>query len=236
MPAAPRVAALLTLAALAGCGQLPGRAQREAHVSKAQAADIQVALGRSMEAQGDVDKALIAYADAARLDPRRGEASRRRAVLLDKNGRFAEAAPLYEAALKASPGDAEVFADKGYSLMLQGKDADAERCLRQAIAAAPKLARAHNNLGLLMGRTGREGEALAEFADAGVGEVDARANLAFALGQSRRFEQARKQVAVARALGPSKEHAEGLAAVDDLIGRAQSAGDGIQQSGLPPLP
>ena len=221
--------AFIIIAPLAGCGLLPGR---EGRVSKAQSADIQLALGRSLEAQGDVERALAAYADAARLDPRRGEPAHRRAVLLDKNGRFAEAGPLYEAALKASPGDAEVFADKGYSLMLQGKDAEAERCLRQAIAAEPKRARAHNNLGLLLGRGGREAEALAEFADAGVAEVDARANLAFALGQSRRFERASKQVEVARSLGTS----EGLAAVDDLLARARASGDGVQQAGLPPLP
>lgn len=217
--------------AIVGCGQVPRVASRRGDgdakaLAPAQAADIQVALGRSLEAQGDFEKAMAAYREAARRDPKRADAPLRLAILLDRAGRFAESAPCYAAALKASPGDPEIFCDRGYSLGLQGRNAEAEAALRQALAKKPDLARAHNNLGLLLGRTNRPDEALDEFRRAGCREADARLNLAFALSLDHKWDEAKKHVAIARGLDPKRpEVGEGAAEIDALIAKAEGAGE-----------
>jgi Tfp pilus assembly protein PilF len=186
-------------------------------------AEIQIALGRSLESQGDFAKAEAIYREAIKRDPKRAEASIRMAVLLDRTGRFAEAAPFYAAALKAEPGNAEIYCDRGYSLALQGKNSEAETTLRQAIVKAPKLARAHNNLGLLLGRKGQSEEALAEFRKAGCPEVDAHLNLAFALCESQRWTDAKDQVQIAKSLGEGEPAVvEGTTEIETMIARAEA--------------
>ncbi len=214
-----RTIVLLALATLTGCGQF-GRRGVE-NVSPSGAADVHYGLGRSLEADGDLDRAMQAYRESIRRDARRADAPLRLAILLDRQGRFAESALLYEAALKASPGNAEVFCDRGYSLCLQGKDAEAEVALRQAIAKRPDLARAHNNLGLVLARAGRVDDALNEFRKAGCPEAEARLNLAFGLGEAHRLDDAQRQVAIARSLGRGASD-PGIAAMDALLVKAES--------------
>lgn len=225
-----RLACLLPVLclAIAGCGQLPrigsGPDGGVRKIANGEAAEIQVALGRSLESEGDFDKAMAAYREAARRDPKRADAELRMAVLLDRLGRFSEASPHFEAALKASPGDAEIFCDRGYSFCLQGKNVEAEAALRQAIVRKPDLARAHNNLGLLLGRANRPDEALAEFRKAGCPEPDAHLNLAFALGQDRKWGEAKRHLQMAKTLGahtPAVD--EGAAELERLIARTEIA-------------
>ena len=117
---------------------------------------------------GDLDTAMAAYHEALKNDPHRADANQRLAVVHDRMGQFKESAGYYAKALAAAPGDAEIFCDKGYSLYLQRRWAEADVCLRQAIALKPRLARAHNNLGLLLAKDGKVDEALAEFRAAGL--------------------------------------------------------------------
>ena len=239
---------------LAGCRQLPrgaGSAHREPRdpaprkLTDAKAADVQLDVGRALEARGDFEGAIASYRQAARRDPKRADAPLRLAVALDKLGRFPEAAVSYEAALKASPGNADVFCDRGYSFYLQDRFAEAEIQLRQALALRPDLARAHNNLGLLLGRTGRDDDALAEFRAAGLRDPDAQLNLSLALTLDRRFADARRHLAIAQKAGPANraEIAE-LAATIDRSSNATAGAPapaalsdpGLVRAGLPPLP
>jgi Flp pilus assembly protein TadD len=221
---------LVLCATLIGCGHTSrfrsrrdrAEADRRHGLEAGQTAEIQLAMGRSFEAEGDYDKAMAAYREAAQTDPKRHEPQIRIAILLDRLGRFAEAVPYYNAALKASPGNAEVYADRGYSLCLQGRDSEGEVSLRQAIAIEPRLARAHNNLGALLARAGRTADALAEFRKAGCPETDAQLNLAFALGQGGRWDEARKHLEIARRAAPSaKAVGEDAAHLEALIARAE---------------
>ena len=138
---------------------------------------MQVAMGRTAELGGDLDTAMAAYNEALKNDPHRADANQRLAVVHDRLGRFQESAGYYAKALAAAPGDAEIFCDKGYSLYLQRRWAEADMCLRQAIALKPKLARAHNNLGLLLARDDKVDEALAEFRAAGCRPAEAHQNV-----------------------------------------------------------
>src|SRR6056297_2045894 len=150
--------ALAMLAAIlpAGCGQvvkrLPatGRPPSLSEMSRSEVADVQVALGRSLEGRGEFEASATAYEAALERDADRADALLRLAVLEDRQGRFDESADLYRRALEASPGDPEVFADRGYSLYLQRRWGEAEMNLRQAIALRPDDARAHNNLALVL--------------------------------------------------------------------------------------
>ena len=211
-----------------GCSQLPHSASRktgeEAHVlAPGGQAEIQTALGRSFESQGEFSKAEAVYQEAIKRDPKHADASIRLAILLDRMGRFAEATPHYEAAIKAEPGNADVYCDRGYSLCLQGRDAEAEIALRQAIVKSPTLARAHNNLGLLLGRKARTDEALAEFRKAGCPEVDAHLNLAFALSESKRWAEAKIQLQLVKTLGKgTPEILEGTTEIETMIARAEA--------------
>ena len=136
-------------------------------IGRRQNANVQVAMGRTSEQGGNLETAIAAYTEALKNDPHRADANQRLAVVHDRLGRFQESAGYYAKALAEAPGDAEIFCDKGYSLYLQRRWAEAEICLRQSIALKPKLARAHSNLGLLLVRDEKVDEALAEFRAAG---------------------------------------------------------------------
>ncbi len=219
-----------TFAPAAGCHQLPqgppsilspSRPDRaSAKLTSAQTSDVQVAMGRSMENQNDPDGAIAAYQAALRMDPKRVDAVARLAVLSDRKGDFKASGPLYDRALKVAPDDPELLCDRGYSLYLQGKLKEAEPFLRRSIALKADLLRAHNNLGLVLGRTGRPDEAVAEFSKAGASEADARLNLAFALAIEHRWDLARTQYALALAAEPASGRARaGLRELDLIAAR-----------------
>ena len=172
-------------------------------VGRRQNANVQVAMGRTAEQGGDLDTAMAAYTEAVKNDPHRADANQRLAVVHDRLGRFQESASYYAKALAEAPGDAEIFCDKGYSLYLQRRWAEAEICLRQSIALKPKLARAHSNLGFLLVKDEKVDEALAEFRAAGCRPAEAHQNVAFVLSTEKRFDEARRQYELALAADPS---------------------------------
>lgn len=188
-------------------------------VSDRQAADVQVALGRTYEKHGRPDLAVAAYTDAVKRDPKRTDAYVRLAILNDREGKFKESAELYRKALQTSPGNADIFCDMGYSMYLQRRWAEAEMNLRQALALKPDHARAHNNLGLVLAHTDRAEEALAQFRKAGT-EAEAHLNLAFALTLDQHWDEARAQYELALAANPSLEQAKnGLRELDNLVAK-----------------
>src|SRR5947208_13639688 len=102
----------LTLALAAGCQQFPHRGAPPHEVEAAQpgasqAADVQIALGRTLEKRGEEEQARAAYAEAVKRDPKRTDALVRLAVPFDHQGRFRESEQLYQQALAARPRDAD---------------------------------------------------------------------------------------------------------------------------------
>jgi Tfp pilus assembly protein PilF len=195
-------------------------------LSKAQAADVQVALGHSLEKRNLPDEAAAAYREAIQRDPNRTDAVERLAVLCDMQGNFAESARLHRQALAAQPANADLHCNYGYSLYLQRNWPEAEAALRRAVALAPEHKRALNNLGLVLAHTGKEAEAVAAFRRAGCTEADAQNNLAFALALERRLPDARAHYEQAVAANPNSMAArEGLRQVLQLSGRDDASGD-----------
>jgi Tfp pilus assembly protein PilF len=202
----------LALILLGGCAHAPaltgGLVAGTDCPNDRQAADVQFALGRAMEKQGDATQALTAYQEAMRRDPSRADAALHAAALLDQQGKFVESEECYRKAEAARPGSADVACNRGYSLYVQQRWDEAEASLRQALTRQPDHRRAHNNLGLVLARTGRSEEALSEFRKAGLDQADAHVNLAFALTLQEAWPQARAEYALALAADPSSAPAK----------------------------
>jgi Tfp pilus assembly protein PilF len=187
--------------------------QWSADATPQQKAEVQMALARTMENQGQTEQAIAVYQGVV-AKSKRADAFHRLALLHDKKGDPEAAAKYYQDALKQDGKNAEIHCDYGYSRYVRRDFPAAEKSLRQAIALKPTLTRAHTNLGLLLARTGREDEALREFAKSGCNESAARCNLAFALATERRWQEAQTQFERALAVDPSSKAAqEGLATV-----------------------
>jgi Tfp pilus assembly protein PilF len=208
---------------------LSSRSEERSKLRPSQTADVQIAFAKTLERQDKDEDAIRVYKEAVKNDPSRADAHLRLAVLHDKSAKFAESAAYYQKALAASPGDPEVFCDKGYSLYLQRKLPDAEAALRQAIALKPDFPRAHNNLGLVLGHARRSSEALAEFRKAGNVSQDAHLNLAFVMTLDERWDEARKEYNVALAIDPASEPAKtGLKELDRLHTRVPALARAVQ--------
>jgi Tfp pilus assembly protein PilF len=203
--------------------------ETDARLGARQVADVKVALGRTLEKQGDEARALVAYQEALAQDPKRGDAALRIAVLLDQQGRFAESADYYHKAEAAQPDNADIACNLGYSFYLQRRWPEAEAALRKALARQPHHRRAHNNLGLVLAQAGRPEEALAEFRKAGLAEADARVNLAFAQTMRREWNEARAQYQLALAADPSSSAAQkGLQELNAVVARAEAANAAVR--------
>ena len=217
------LAPALAVLAQAGCGHLPPRRTREpastrlpvartsGKVTGRQAADVQVAFGRSLEDSGNLDGAEAAYRDALKHDPHRADAQARLAVLCDRKGDTKGSALHFAAATRLDPRNPEIPCDQGYGFYLRRRWGDAEASLRRAIELDPRHARSHNNLGLVLARKGDDDGALAEFGRAGCDPADARSNLGLILAMEGRFAEAKVAYAAALAARPDSPAArEGL--------------------------
>jgi Tfp pilus assembly protein PilF len=222
--------AALGLALLAGCqhdpyrpiGPQPGAPDPNVRLTPPQVADVQVAMGRTLEGRGNAAEAAQAYLEALKRDPNRVDAIMRLAILYAQQGQLEDSTELYNRALKLQPKNPDIFCNLGYSLYLSHHWTEAEQALRQCLALKSDHACAHNNLGLLLARTERDKEALAEFRLAGCSEADARANLAYAVALKGDLKQARQDYEQALALQPNSDAArKGLADVVAVSARME---------------
>jgi tetratricopeptide (TPR) repeat protein len=189
-------------------------------ITSAQEADMQIALGRTAEAQGNLDQARAAYQAALGRDKKRADAHQRLAVLHDKQGQFRESADLYRQAIATDPGNPEIYCDMGYSLYLQRRWAEAEMNLKQALALSPDDRRAHNNLGMVLAHNARADEAVAEFRKGGSTEAEARENVAFARTTEKDWAGAQRQYRLALRAQPGSKVAEArLREIDTLVAK-----------------
>ena len=196
----------------------------QAKITRRQAADIEVAVARSAEEQGQLAEAEAGYLVALKKDPKRADAELRLAILRDRKGDNAGADKHFARALKLEPKNPEILCDQGYSLYLRRRWAEAEGSFKKALAIDPAHARSHSNLALVHARQGDNEKALAEFARAGCDPSDARANLGLVLALEGRFEESRREYSLALAAKPGSARAkEGLhAASVAMTGKAEA--------------
>jgi Tfp pilus assembly protein PilF len=237
------------LVLLGGCQQLnqakpllshaPIAAEKSSPLRPAQVADIQIGMGRSLEARGETSQAMAAYSEALAKDPSRADAYVRLAVLADGLGKFTDAGQWYHKALKLQPDNPNTLCNLGYSFYLQRQWEEAETNLRRAISLAPDHQRAHNNLGLVLAHTDRADEALVEFRKAGCNRAGAEVNLAFVLALEGTWSEAQNHYQLALKEDPSSVPAsKGLQEVRALIAKAGSTGLQLTRrtEPIPPVP
>lgn len=204
-------------------------------ITRRQTADVEIALGRSMEESGNLSEAEAAYRNALTKDPKRADAEQRLAILADQRGDQAAAERHFERALKLEPNNPEILCDRGYNLYLQRRWVEAEACLRKALAADPRHARGHSNLGLVLAQQGDDEAALAQFLKAGCDPAEARSNLALTQAMRGRFDDARKTYAEVLAakpnLGPARD---GLRAVNVAAAGPDIDGHSLARATAPP--
>lgn len=218
--AIPAALALAGLIAAPGCGRLARRPAEHASarlleappenggkVSHRQAADVQVALGRSLEAENQPAGAEDAYRRALDNDPKRADAHARLAVLLDAKGDFAAADKQFAEAIRLDPRNPDWRCDRGYHYAVQRRWAEAESLYREAIKLDRRHPRAHNNLGMALAHRGDEAGALAEFERAGLRPSDAQANLGLILAAEGQAAEAEAAYARAVRANPKSEAA-----------------------------
>jgi Tfp pilus assembly protein PilF len=203
-------------------------------LSGAQKADMQIVLARGMERQGRFEEARDMYLKALKADPDRADAYHRLGILHIQLGDTRTAESYYRQAVQRDGENAELHCDMGYGYYLQQRWDEAEACLRHAISLAPGLHRAHNNLGLVLARQGRKGEAFEEFARAGCNRAEAHANLGYALALSERWDEARWEYQRALEANPNLATArEGLNSLRSLTARRPAGHSGHARSGPP---
>lgn len=173
-------------------------------------------LGRMHDVQGNFGDAVSEYQRALeicmkptkgfgahRFTPEDGAtAHRRMAASLDRMGLFAQSETHYQKALELLPDSAGVWNDAGYSYYLQGRWADAERCLKTALQKAPADPRATTNLGLTLAASGRADEGYEMLAQV-AGPAAAHANMGYILASTGHAEEAREHYKAALELQPN---------------------------------
>lgn len=161
-----------------------------------QAAVACLAAAQELEQKGQgpdaVKQAIALYEKARALDPTAtAGVGRRLAVLYDLAGDFSKAQAEYEPLLKATPNDAKLLNDVGYSYYSRGDLASAESFLRKAVQLESGLKPAWLNLGLTLCAGGRMEDGFQAFLKGGT-EGEAHANVAFVLAAQGKTAEAKE--------------------------------------------
>jgi Flp pilus assembly protein TadD len=162
------------------------------------------------EARAAFDRSLDDFVLAQRSNAERPESHVNLGIVNVKRGRLEEARRDYDAALRRAPWFLPAYVNLADLLRLQGKEDEGEKVLRQALGVDPASASVHHALGLLLVRTKRPGEALAELgraAELAPGTPDFAYTYAIGLHSAGRADEA---LAVLRAAQKRNAGARGL--------------------------
>jgi Tfp pilus assembly protein PilF len=192
--------------------------------------------GREMDRAENDEGALEQYEHVLQLDPSNYAAMRRLCVIYDRQAKWDKAEEFYKKVAKANPNDAEVWCDWGYSFYLRAGDknwAEAEAKLRHALQLHAQHARAHVNLGMVLGQLKRYPEAFAAFRAAQLSEAEAHCDMAFVYWSQGQMEQAKQECRVARDMDTSCLKARDMLAALEKGPRPPEANRGGQADRKP---
>jgi len=120
------------------------------------------ALAVAIHRAGDLDSAERRYRQILETDARHASTLHLLGVLIQQRGRPAEAVPLIRMALEQVPDQPVYLSNLGEAYRAGGDFELAAQCCRRSIELDPRMAEAHNNLGLILSDQGRAAEAMAE--------------------------------------------------------------------------
>jgi tetratricopeptide (TPR) repeat protein len=192
--------------------------------------------GRALLESGYIQEAVAELSTAAMVGPDLVEANNLLGLAYDRMGWHLQAAECYERALTASPKDAVVLANLGYSLYLADDYAGALRRLKQAAKLAPGTPVIYNNLGVVEARLRSYDEAFKYFAIAS-NEYDAHLKLAAVLEDQKRDRDAIKHYEAALRMQPGTSAVlERLVALYERAGEHDKADQARRTLGQPKNP
>ncbi|MFT3882499.1 MAG: tetratricopeptide repeat protein [Gemmatales bacterium] len=176
-----------------------------------QASKLCLATAEELEKNGHYEQACGQYELALQHDARQSAVSKKLAASYAKAGLYDKSITQYQKCVAASPKDADLINDLGYTYYEKEDFAAAEKHLRQAVALKPAMQRAHGNLGLALGRQGKWKESLEEFKKA-CSPGMAQANLAAMYLAAGQYDDARRSCNIALGLEPNLKTAKDLLA------------------------
>lgn len=188
-----------------------GQARKAAeHLSRAVSADPaqivpRLALGRALEAQDNLNSAIMQYRAILAADPTHAEAHAKLGELLGRSGKVDAAMDHCRRALAVDPSHVEALCTLGGLLHGQGQHQEAAHCLEQALAQRPDWPVALHNYGLILRALGQPERAVTILGGAVELRRDhagSRANLAGALRDMGRLDDARVQAQRATKIAP----------------------------------
>ena len=157
--------------------------------------------GRALLENGYIQEAVAELSTAAMVGPDLAEANNLLGLAYDRMGWHLQAAECYERALTASPKNAIVLANLGYSLYLADDYSGALKRLKQASKLAPGTPVIYNNIGVVEARLRHYEEAFKYFAIAS-NEYDAHLKLAAVFELEKRDRDAIKHYEAALRMQP----------------------------------
>lgn len=128
-----------------------------------ESAKLCLATAQQLDAHGREAEAILQYERALKFRPNLPGVSRRLAVLYDRQQRYQDALASYQRAIEATPEDASLWNDYGYFYYQREHWQQAESAFRQAIRFDRANQRAWNNLALTLGQQGRYEESFQIF-------------------------------------------------------------------------
>ncbi|HQR06162.1 MAG TPA: tetratricopeptide repeat protein [Gemmatales bacterium] len=170
-----------------------------------------LATAEELEKNGHFEQACGQYELALQHDSRQPAVNKKLAACYAKAGLFDKSIAQYQKCIAASPKDADLINDLGYTYYEKEDFVTAEKHLRQSIALKPTLQRAHGNLGLALGRQCKWKESLEEFKKA-CSPGMAQANLAAMYLAAKQYDDARRSCNIALGLEPNLKTAKDLLA------------------------
>jgi tetratricopeptide (TPR) repeat protein len=207
--------------------QAKAKAQ-EPELPPEKSAKLCLATADEMDKAGHLDQAIAQCELARQHNPKQPGVGRKLAALYARAGQFDKAVDEYQKELAKTPKDADLLNDLGYCYYEKQDYPQAEKYLRQAIAAKASLQRAHANLGLALGRQEKWKESLDEFKKAGSLGA-AHANLAAMYHAAGQDDNARRECQIALGLDSQLKAARDLLAALDEKAKEPHA---IQQADM----
>ena len=122
--------------------------------------ELKLIAAEQMTENGYSEEAIELYLQAESMAPRKQPLDMQLAPLLAGVGEYPESIQRYQRLLKSDPKNADLINNYAYTIMESGDVKAAEIEFRRAIKINPSLENAATNLGMMLGRQQRYGEAL----------------------------------------------------------------------------
>jgi tetratricopeptide (TPR) repeat protein len=177
-------------------------------------ANTRLAAGLVAESQGEFDRAISQYQEAAKLDPKLSLPWLRMGLIYTNQKQYDQAIAMWNQYIKVTNGSAAAYCDLGLTLELAQRFTGAESAYKTAVSKDPKNESARVNYGLMLARQGRTAEATEQLG-AVLTPAEVHYNLASVLESQEKIAAARAEYQTALRLDPDMTDArDRLAALD----------------------